>query len=217
MAMTASVAPRARPDRRRGRVDRAHPRPRRRTTSSWPCTRSCGASTARTSRPGSTCAGSRQKGRRCWLGRARTPGVIDAGDGIAVAIRIESHNHPSAIEPYQGAATGVGGIIRDIFTMGARPIALMDPLRFGPPRRRPQPVGRQRGGERHFRLRQRRRGPDRGRRARICQLLRGQPARQRPVLRRCCRRTASFSGGRQARATWLSCSARRPAGTASAG
>ena len=60
-------------------------------------------------------------------------GVVDAGDGIAVAIRIESHNHPSAIEPYQGAATGVGGIIRDIFTMGARPIALMDPLRFGPP------------------------------------------------------------------------------------
>jgi len=60
-------------------------------------------------------------------------GVIDAGDGIAVAIRIESHNHPSAIEPYQGAATGVGGIIRDIFTMGARPVALMDPLRFGPP------------------------------------------------------------------------------------
>src|SRR3954467_5449735 len=59
-------------------------------------------------------------------------GVIDAGDGIAVAIRIESHNHPSAIEPYQGAATGVGGIIRDVFTMGARPIAVMDPLRFGP-------------------------------------------------------------------------------------
>ena len=57
---------------------------------------------------------------------------MDAGDGIAVALRIESHNHPSAIEPYQGAATGVGGILRDIFTMGARPIALMDPLRFGP-------------------------------------------------------------------------------------
>ena len=58
--------------------------------------------------------------------------MIDVGDGIAAAIRIESHNHPSAIEPYQGAATGVGGILRDIFTMGARPIALMDPLRFGP-------------------------------------------------------------------------------------
>ena len=59
--------------------------------------------------------------------------MIDAGDGIAVAIRIESHNHPSAIEPYQGAATGVGGILRDIFTMGARPLAVMDPLFFGPP------------------------------------------------------------------------------------
>ncbi|HUC14209.1 MAG TPA: AIR synthase related protein, partial [Acidimicrobiales bacterium] len=65
------------------------------------------------------------------VGPGENAGVVDAGDGIAVAIRIESHNHPSAIEPYQGAATGVGGIIRDIFTMGARPIALMDPLRFG--------------------------------------------------------------------------------------
>ncbi|MBV8957872.1 MAG: phosphoribosylformylglycinamidine synthase subunit PurL [Actinobacteria bacterium] len=67
------------------------------------------------------------------VGPGENAGVIDAGDGIAVAIRIESHNHPSAVEPYQGAATGVGGILRDIFTMGARPIAVMDPLRFGPP------------------------------------------------------------------------------------
>ena len=66
------------------------------------------------------------------VGPGENAGVIDVGDGIAAAIRIESHNHPSAIEPYQGAATGVGGILRDIFTMGARPIALMDPLRFGP-------------------------------------------------------------------------------------
>jgi phosphoribosylformylglycinamidine synthase len=66
------------------------------------------------------------------VGPGENAGVIDAGDGIAVAIRIESHNHPSAIEPYQGAATGVGGILRDIFTMGARPLAVMDPLRFGP-------------------------------------------------------------------------------------
>jgi phosphoribosylformylglycinamidine synthase II len=65
------------------------------------------------------------------VGPGENAGVIDVGDGIAVAIRIESHNHPSAIEPYQGAATGVGGIIRDIFTMGARPIALLDPLFFG--------------------------------------------------------------------------------------
>jgi len=66
------------------------------------------------------------------VGPGEGAGVIDAGDGIAVAMRIESHNHPSAVEPYQGAATGIGGIIRDVFTMGARPIALMDPLRFGP-------------------------------------------------------------------------------------
>jgi len=66
------------------------------------------------------------------VGPGENAGVIDAGDGIAVAIRIESHNHPSAIEPHQGAATGVGGILRDIFTMGARPLALMDPLFFGP-------------------------------------------------------------------------------------
>ena len=72
------------------------------------------------------------EGKDVLVGRGYGAGVIDAGDGIAVAIRIESHNHPSAIEPYQGAATGVGGIIRDVFTMGARPIAVMDPLRFGP-------------------------------------------------------------------------------------
>ncbi|MBA3303111.1 MAG: phosphoribosylformylglycinamidine synthase subunit PurL, partial [Acidimicrobiia bacterium] len=66
------------------------------------------------------------------VGPGENAGVVDVGDGIAAAVRIESHNHPSAIEPYQGAATGVGGILRDIFTMGARPIALMDPLRFGP-------------------------------------------------------------------------------------
>ncbi|MGZ4759213.1 MAG: phosphoribosylformylglycinamidine synthase subunit PurL [Acidimicrobiales bacterium] len=66
------------------------------------------------------------------VGPGENAGVVDVGDGIAAAIRIESHNHPSAIEPYQGAATGVGGILRDIFTMGARPIAVMAPLRFGP-------------------------------------------------------------------------------------
>jgi len=65
------------------------------------------------------------------VGPGENAGVVDVGDGIAAALRIESHNHPSAIEPYQGAATGAGGILRDIFTMGARPIALMDPLRFG--------------------------------------------------------------------------------------
>jgi len=72
------------------------------------------------------------EGEHVLVGPGENAGVIDAGDGIAVALRIESHNHPSAVEPYQGAATGVGGILRDIFTMGARPIAVMDPLRFGP-------------------------------------------------------------------------------------
>jgi phosphoribosylformylglycinamidine synthase II len=71
------------------------------------------------------------EGPHVLVGPGENAGVIDAGDGIAVALRIESHNHPSAVEPYQGAATGVGGILRDIFTMGARPIALMDPLFFG--------------------------------------------------------------------------------------
>jgi phosphoribosylformylglycinamidine synthase II len=66
------------------------------------------------------------------VGPGEGAGVIDVGEDLAVALRIESHNHPSAVEPHQGAATGVGGIIRDIFSMGARPIALMDPLRFGP-------------------------------------------------------------------------------------
>src|SRR6478672_1592567 len=72
------------------------------------------------------------EGEGVLVGPGENAGVVDVGDGIAAAIRIESHNHPSAIEPYQGAATGAGGILRDIFTMGARPIALMDPLRFGP-------------------------------------------------------------------------------------
>ncbi|GAC1447840.1 MAG: phosphoribosylformylglycinamidine synthase subunit PurL [Ktedonobacterales bacterium] len=63
---------------------------------------------------------------------AENAGAVDIGDGLAVVMKIESHNHPSAVEPYQGAATGVGGIVRDIFTMGARPVALLDSLRFGP-------------------------------------------------------------------------------------
>ncbi|HWD25066.1 MAG TPA: phosphoribosylformylglycinamidine synthase subunit PurL [Acidimicrobiales bacterium] len=66
------------------------------------------------------------------VGPGENAGVIDVGDGVAIALRIESHNHPSFIEPFQGAATGVGGILRDIFTMGARPIAIMDPLFIGP-------------------------------------------------------------------------------------
>ncbi len=71
------------------------------------------------------------EGEHVLQGPGENAGVISVGDGWAVAFKMESHNHPSAIEPYQGAATGVGGIIRDIFTMGARPIASLDSLRFG--------------------------------------------------------------------------------------
>ena len=72
------------------------------------------------------------KSERVVQGPGENAGIIDVGDGWACAFKIESHNHPSYIEPYQGAATGVGGILRDIFTMGARPLAVMDSLRFGP-------------------------------------------------------------------------------------
>jgi phosphoribosylformylglycinamidine synthase len=72
------------------------------------------------------------KSDRVVQGPGENAGIIDVGDGWACAFKIESHNHPSYIEPFQGAATGVGGILRDIFTMGARPLAVMDSLRFGP-------------------------------------------------------------------------------------
>ncbi|WP_044304873.1 phosphoribosylformylglycinamidine synthase subunit PurL [Richelia intracellularis] len=70
-------------------------------------------------------------GDRILVGPGENSGVVDLGDGLRLAFKIESHNHPSAVEPFQGAATGVGGILRDIFTMGARPIALLNSLRFG--------------------------------------------------------------------------------------
>jgi phosphoribosylformylglycinamidine synthase subunit PurL len=73
------------------------------------------------------------EGRSVICGPGENAGVVDIGDGDAVVFKIESHNHPSFIEPYQGAATGVGGILRDVFTMGARPIALLNSLRFGSP------------------------------------------------------------------------------------
>jgi phosphoribosylformylglycinamidine synthase subunit PurL len=72
------------------------------------------------------------EGSAVLVGPGQDAGVVDVGDGLAVAFKMESHSHPSAIEPYQGAATGIGGIVRDIISMGARPIALLDPLYFGP-------------------------------------------------------------------------------------
>ncbi len=72
------------------------------------------------------------EGPRIAQGPGENAGAVDIGDGLVAVFKIESHNHPSAVEPYEGAATGVGGIVRDIFTMGARPVALLDSLRFGP-------------------------------------------------------------------------------------
>ena len=74
------------------------------------------------------------KGKQVIQGPGENAGVIDIGDEDAIIFKIESHNHPSYIEPYQGAATGVGGILRDVFTMGARPIALLNSIHFGDPR-----------------------------------------------------------------------------------
>ena len=65
------------------------------------------------------------------MGPGENAGAVDVGDGLAVVFKVESHNHPSAVEPFQGAATGVGGILRDIFALGARPVAVLDSLRFG--------------------------------------------------------------------------------------
>ena len=70
-------------------------------------------------------------GEQVLQGPGEGAGIVDIGDGQAVVFKMECHNHPSAIEPYQGAATGVGGIIRDVFSMGARPIAILNSLRFG--------------------------------------------------------------------------------------
>jgi phosphoribosylformylglycinamidine synthase len=81
-------------------------------------------------------------GERVLVGPGENAGALDIGDGLAVVFKVESHNHPSAVEPYQGAATGVGGIIRDIFTMGARPVALLNSLRFGPLDPSEDPTGR---------------------------------------------------------------------------
>src|ERR1700761_3009687 len=71
------------------------------------------------------------EGAHVLVGPGENAGAVDVGDGIAIAFKVESHNHPSAVEPFQGAATGVGGILRDVFAVGARPIAVLDSLRFG--------------------------------------------------------------------------------------
>ena len=159
------------------------------------------------------------KGPRVLQGPGENAGAVDIGDGLAAVFKIESHNHPSFIEPYQGAATGVGGIIRDIFTMGARPIALLNSLRFGRmdgPDRRTHPPHRRRRRRRHRRLRQLHRHPDHRRRDR----LRGAATRATRSSTSCAsasrRRTRSSRARavrrRQSRSTT---SAPRPAATAS--
>ena len=106
-------------------------------------------------------------------GPGENAGVVRIGDGLAVAFKLESHNHPSAVEPYQGAATGVGGILRDIFTMGARPVAILDALKFGDPTPGPHPPPGPWRRPRRQRLRQLR-GRAHGRwRARVPSQLRG--------------------------------------------
>ncbi|MDP9293694.1 MAG: AIR synthase-related protein, partial [Actinomycetota bacterium] len=78
------------------------------------------------------------EGGRLLLGPGENAGAVAVGDGLACAFKVESHNHPSAVEPFQGAATGVGGILRDVFAIGARPIAILDSLRFGEPAASPR-------------------------------------------------------------------------------
>ncbi len=136
-----------------------------------------------------------------WVvcGPGENAGVVDIGDGLVAVFKMESHNHPSFIEPYQGAATGVGGILRDVFTMGARPVALLDALRFGDPS---HPKTRHllgRRGRRHRRLRQLRRRADRGRRVHLPPRLQRQHPGQRDVRRRRPRRPRVLRQGQRRR------------------
>ena len=136
------------------------------------------------------------------MGPGENAGAVDVGDGLACAFKVESHNHPSAVEPFQGAATGVGGILRDVFAIGARPIAVLDSLRFGEldsPRSR---YLLERRGGRHRPLRQLDRRPHGRRRG----LLRG-PYETNCLVNAMCvglierdRLVRSRGGGR--RATW---------------
>ncbi len=120
------------------------------------------------------------------MGPGENAGAVDLGNGLVCAFKVESHNHPSAVEPFQGAATGVGGILRDIFAIGARPIAVLDSLRFGEPARslgEPLPLPARPGCRRHRPLRQLdRRAHDR-RRGLLRGALRAELPRQRDGAR----------------------------------
>ena len=141
------------------------------------------------------------EGGKLLAGIGENAGVVDIGQGYAVTFKVESHNHPSYVEPYQGAATGVGGIVRDILAMGARPIGVMDPLRFGPlhepdtARVLPGIVAGRR------RLRQLPRPAEHRRRGRLRPHLPRQPAGQRPLRRRAAARGPAPRQGDRRRAT----------------
>ena len=143
------------------------------------------------------------------MGPGENAGAVDVGDGLAVAFKVESHNHPRAVEPFQGAATGVGGILRDVFALGARPIAVLDSLRFGEldSARTRYLLERRRG--RHRRLRQLDRRPDRRRRDLLRGALRAELPRQRDVRRASPRGRAWSARPPPAPATWSCCSGAR--------
>ncbi len=114
---------------------------------SWSCSASCGPSTAATKTPGRCCGGCLARANASCKDPAKTRARFGSGRRTIV-FKIESHNHPSFVSPYHGAATGVGGILRDMFTMGARPVAVLASLRFGPqdaPRQRELLDGVRRG------------------------------------------------------------------------
>ena len=159
------------------------------------------------------------EGEHVVMGPGENAGAVDVGGGLVCAFKVESHNHPSAVEPFQGAATGVGGILRDIFAIGARPIAVLDSLRFGEPggatgaRARYLLDG---AGQRDRPLRQLDRRADRRRRGLLRGALRAQLPRQRDGARAWRRASSWCAAPPPARATCSCCSAPPPAATASA-
>ena len=156
----------------------------------------------------SCCARLPTEGPHVLMGPGENAGAVDVGGGLAVAFKVESHNHPSAVEPFQGAATGVGGILRDVFAVGARPIAVLDSLRFGEPERvRAQlalPARARRGRDRP--LRQLDRRPHRRRRDLLRVRLRAELPHQRDVPGAGAPRAADPLSGAPGRATCSCCS-----------
>ena len=163
----------------------------------------------------STCGACPPRAPRVIQGPGENAGVVDIGDGFAAVFKMESHNHPRFIEPYQGAATGVGGILRDVFTMGARPIAGLELTPLRPARSPAHARAPPRRGRRHRRLRQLHRRAHRGRRGAVRRALRRQHPGQRLHLRRGPHRSHLLRARDRRRQLRSSTSARRPAATAS--